>query len=385
MLRLVMAVPDSQYASKLSRFLRESEPSWRIAAFTQEIALLRHLEEAPGTELLLLHSSFLPAIRAKADAGALRGRIVVLAERPGEGEGLPEVAMYQPMSRLLTELTEHMHGDARKSGEAAGGAPLLTVFSAAGGCGKTALALNIARQTGERGYRVFYLNLEALNATDLLFGTGEADSLSRLLYALRTRPEDRAAEELERLRRSEGRLRAEYFDAPDHPGERLAMTAEQLRELIGALRADGRYDLIVADADSGCGDWHLELLNLSARVVWMVMDDAQSLRKAEKLARYWMGKLPMDAGSVSFVLNKFSGAMKNEWRLPGKGPAGVLPYVPQWKAMAGLEGWFASPAFSGSVDRLLDEWGWPHRFSPELPAEGGGPYASFAAVGRRAR
>ncbi|WP_080836301.1 hypothetical protein [Cohnella massiliensis] len=356
MLRLVLAAPELQYVDKLSRYLRESEPRWRIATFTQEIALLRHLEERPEPELLLLHSSFIRELRAKADMGRWGDRIVALAEAEGEGEGAPEIAAYQPLSRIRAELTAFARGGKEKGGGSIEGASLLTVFSASGGCGKTALALNIARLAGERGKRVFYLNLEALNASDVLWRGGEPDSLSRLLYAMRARP-DRGAEEWGRLRRNDERLRFDYLDAPDHPGERIAMSAEQLRELVAAIRSHGKYDLIVADPDCGCGDWHLELLNASDRVAWIVLDDVLSMRKTEKLVRHWRDKLPADRGHTAFVVNKYSGAMRNGWRLPGGEPAGRLPYIPQWKTVNDPEQWLASPVFGGAVDKLLDEWG----------------------------
>ena len=98
---------------------------------------------------------------------------------------------------------------------------MVTLFSASGGVGKTTVALNLIRQAGQRGLRTFYLNLEALNATSLLFGIGEPDSLSQLLYSLQAHPEQ-WGELLEKLCRHQAQLRTDFLDAPEHPGERFA-------------------------------------------------------------------------------------------------------------------------------------------------------------------
>ncbi|MBB6730965.1 hypothetical protein [Cohnella zeiphila] len=357
--RVVLAAPDPQYAAKLARFLKENEPEWEVAAFTQEASLARHLKDAQRADALVVQSSMLERAREEAERAGWRGKGIVLADRPGEREPAPgwaEVAQYQALSRVVAELRSLVcEGGGREAGDARG-TPVWTVFSASGGAGKTAVSLNLVRQACERGYRTLYLNLELLNATELLFGTGEPDSLSRLLYALQAGPE-RVRDEWERLRRRHPWLQADYLDAPDDPSERLAMTTERLKQLLSALTSLGTYDLIVADPDSGASDWHLELLAGSDRVVWLTVDDALCLRKAEKLCRHWQDELFARPGKVSFVRNKASGSSANRWSLPGAAPDGELPYIPQWKAIDQPSRLLQAPAFCGAVDRLLDGWG----------------------------
>jgi len=357
--RVVLAAPEPQYAAKLARYLKENEPEWEVAAFSQEAALARHLRDAPPADALIVQSTMLERALAEAAGAGWQGKGVVLADRPGEREPVPgwaEVAQYQPLSRLSAELRRHVCGESGKGRAASGGAQVWTVFSASGGAGKTTVALNLVRQACERGCRTFYLNLEPLNATDLLFGPGEPDSLSRLLYALQANP-GQVRDEWERVRRRHPWLQADYLDAPDFPAERLAMSAERLKQLLAVLSSSGAYDLIVVDPDSGCGDWHLELLAGSDRVVWLTVDDALCLRKEEKLARHWRDKLFTGDAAVSFVRNKASGGGLNRWNLPGSAPEGELPYIPQWKAMDQPGRLLQEPAFCGAVDRLLDGWG----------------------------
>ncbi|MCD9024022.1 hypothetical protein [Cohnella silvisoli] len=235
--------------------------------------------------------------------------------------------------------------------------PSTDCFSASGGTGKTTLALNLIRQAGERSLRTFYLNMEALNATSLLFGKGEPDSLSRLLYSLQVHP-DRWGEQLEQLCRHQPQLRTDFLDAPDHPGERLALTAELLMTLLEKLRNTGRYDLIVVDPDSGAGEWHRGLIQASDKVLWLAIDDAQSLMKTNKLLHHWQTHIGEDIKKLTFIMNKgHGGGMVNRWELPGLAPTAILPYIPQWKAVDQPGRLLGAPAFSGAVEQLLDQLG----------------------------
>ncbi|MBO9599279.1 MAG: hypothetical protein J7559_15845 [Cohnella sp.] len=351
--RVVVAFAEREYASKLAEFVREQEPDWDVAAFTYAEALRRELHEGDRSIDLLIGE---PPIMREAGASCERARkTLALVEQTGAGgdDGWTEAIKYQSLPGLLAAIRRAVAG---QPGEKADGCRIVTVFSASGGTGKTTLALNLLRQAGERGLRTFYLNLEALNATSILFGQGEPDSLSRLLYGLRAHPEQ--WEDLfGKLCRHQPYIRADYIDAPEHPGERLAMTSDVLSGLVGRIRSSRRYDLIVVDPDQGASDWHRELMLLSDRVVWLAIDDVQGLKKADKLLRYWEEPPGSEAftDKLLFVMNKAQGQRPiNRWNLHGDQPAMSLPYVPQWKTVEQPGRLLGSPAFCGAVDELLE-------------------------------
>ncbi|XID93063.1 CpaE family protein [Paenibacillaceae bacterium WGS1546] len=348
--RVVLAVSEREYAAKLAGFMREEEPGWEVAAFTHESALRRELQDGPAVDLLIGEPPLLLAVEGLRRPA---GKTIALVDAEGEcsGSSWPEALRYQSLPALLSAIRS---AAGMEAGPQAQGCRIWAVFSATGGTGKTAVALNLARQAGERGLRVFYLNLEALNATSLLFGRGEPDSLSRLLYALQAHPEQWDSL-FKQICRHQPHLRADYFDAPEHPGERLAMTSERLASLLERIRGCGKYDAIVVDPDSGAGDWHLELLGLSDRVVWLCQDDAQNLKKAGLLYQNWRDRLEESPHKLLFVMNKANGAKPiNRWSLPGPAPAAVLPYIPQWKAIDQPGRLLSVPAFAGAIDRLLE-------------------------------
>ncbi|MFD0671446.1 hypothetical protein [Cohnella sp. GCM10027633] len=350
--RVVLAAADREYAAKLAEYAREQEPEWDIAAYTYASALRMDLQDGGRRVDLLVGQPEM--LREAGAAGCDRaGKVLALAESEGDahGEGWQSILQYQPLPLLMAAIRAAVSGDAAAQ---VAGCRVVTVFSASGGTGKTTLALNMLRQAGERGLRTFYLNLEALNATSLLFGHGEPDSLSRLLYGLQAYPE-RWDELFAKTCRHQPYLRTDYVDAPEHPGERLALTAELLAELLRRIRTSGRYDLVLVDPDQGAGDWHRELLMASDQVVWLTTDDLQCLTKADKLLRYWRREPDELSKKLTFAMSKAHGQRAfNRWSLPGDAPAIGLPYVPQWKTVDQPGRLLGSPAFCGAVDELLD-------------------------------
>lgn len=345
--KIALAHPHRECAARLASYLRETESEWDVSAFTQTAALRVGLRENGRTDLLLGHPEML---RQLPQLSVPPGRIAALVERAGEAEGeWPEIMLFQPLSGILAGIRGLMT-DASAGEECR----LWTVFSASGGAGKTTAALNLARQAGERGMRVLYLNLEPLNATSGLTGCPEPDSLSRLLYALQTGA-DRFDAEWARRVRHHPRLLADFIDAPEWPAERTAMTPELLEALIGRLRGMGRYDLVIADPDSGVSDWHARLISLSGRVLWLVPDDWQGIGKAERLAAYWQEHWNRWADRIAFVRSKGLGAAAPGWKLPSP-PEAVLPYIPQWKSMSDPGQLLGAAAFSAVLEELLDRW-----------------------------
>jgi len=351
--RIVLAVGQRDYAVKLAAYLREEEPDWELAVFTQAGALRAELQQdRTGADLLVGQPDMLCEVE---DFSGAVGKAVALVTRTGEvGGRWPEIVRLQPLTGLLSEIRAALSAGTVVSSAAC---RVVAVFSASGGTGKTAAALNLLRQAGERGWRTFYFNLEALNATSILFGRGEPDSLTRLLYSLQAHPEQ-WDEQFGRLCRHQPHLRTDFIDAPDDPGERLAMPLELVESALGKIRAAGRYDLIVIDTDSGTDEWHRKLLRLCDQVVWLLLDDPMCLAKADKLLRHWQRQSDGVQDRTVFVLNKALGfAMANRWTLPGGAPAASLPYVSQWKALDQPGRLLAAPAFCGAVDELLDQLG----------------------------
>lgn len=347
--RVLLAVSQREYAAKLAEYIREEEAGWEIAAFTQVSVLRRELQESRSVDLLLVQPEMMHEVAVPSER---IGKVIALVEKKGQSSGKwREIIQYQPLPGILSEIRGALMGETPTSAK---GCQVMTVFSATGGAGKTTVALNIIRQAGQQGLRTFYLNLEALNATSLLFGKGEPDSLSQLLYNLQAHPEQWGAQ-LEKLCRHQSHLRTDFMDAPEHPGERLALTTVLLDALLEGIRRTGRYDLIVVDPDSGAGEWHRQLLHLSDRVIWLTVDDAQSLKKTGMLLIHWQEHAEEIRNKLTFVLNKGQGdGMVNGWELPGGSPSAMLPYIPQWKSVDQPSRLLGAPAFSGAVDQLLD-------------------------------
>ncbi|HEY8528385.1 MAG TPA: hypothetical protein VIL22_01735 [Paenibacillaceae bacterium] len=362
-MRVVLAAEHPVYAAKLAAYLRETEPGWEVAACTHALALRMVLREAGRVDVLVAPPAWLKELGEQAASAGVR---LALVDHPGQGEGERELMQYQPLPRLHAAIREAADTEGRRDGGRGGnaGLPLVTVFSASGGAGKTTLALNLVRQAGERGLRTFYLNLEAVGGAEPWLGQEHPDSLTRLLYVLQSRPEQ-WKEEWERLCRYRELLMADALDCPDRPDERLAMTPDALDRLLEAVAAGG-YDWIVADPDCGAGEWHFRLLERSRRVVWLVTEDIQGVHKAAKLFRYWAERDPSLSARTWFVSSKRVAGLRSRaedapweaagrvWPLPGKGPAAALPHISSWKMLDHPGRLLNEPAYQEAVGKLMD-------------------------------
>lgn len=344
--RLILAVRQLEYAAKLAAYIREQEPGWEVAAFTHVPALRRELQEyARRVDVLIGEQQMLVEAEVADDAAST---IYVFADNRGEARSSwTALVRYQPLPALLMAIREGM---GRQTAAMAQGCRTITLFSASGGGGKTTAALNIARQAGERGQRVFYLNLEPLNATSLWFGQGETDNLSQLLYAMQAHP----AQWLDRfheLRRSAWQLRSDYLDAPDRPGERLALEADDMIKLVEGIRGCERYDLVIIDPDSGAGGWHRTLLEISDAFVWLVDDDLQHMKKAELLLSDWQAANDQLKQPI-FIRNRLqSQKLRNQTCLPLTDCG--LPYIQEWTRLMEPMQVLQSPVYSSAIAELL--------------------------------
>jgi len=306
-MRIVLAADHPVYAAKLAAYLREAEPGWEVAACTHALSLRAAVREAGRIDVLVAPPAWLKELGEQAAAAGAR---LALVEQSGRGGGERELLQFQPLPRLHAAIraAAEAEGGGRSAAAEQAGLPLVTVFSASGGTGKTTLSLNLVRQAGERGLRTFYLNLEAVSGAELWLGQDEPNILTRLLYVLKSHPE-RWREEWGRLCKYRDALRADAVDCPDRPDERLAMTPDALDKLLEAVASSGAYDWIVADPDCGAGDFHFRLASRSRRLVWLVTEDVQCMAKAAKLFRRWTERDPTLPARTWFVDGRRVGAM----------------------------------------------------------------------------
>lgn len=360
-LELVLADRDADYLKRLVEYIRETEWSRKLSVrqVTRPDMLKEALENRPA-QLVALHADF-------DGADLAQSYVVRLCETRREADdsatGVPGVYKYQPLHQLLGRLTEaHRAYDGRVGGGTkSDSCSMISVFSAAGGVGKTTVSVHLARAFAEKGERCLYWNLE-LAPGRLFAKEADTEQAARFVYGLRT-DAPWTTDCLAGLI-----FRAEPFGFDYFPGfrkvrETLEITGADVGKLAAFLRQSGRYDIVVFDLEATLHCRITGALKLSDAVVWLVTEDGESAARSFKLIAD-SDSDDRDRGfaalqDVRFVLNKHTGSSAQSLWTSGTLSsdtvpiAAKLPYISAWKQLHGGVGkQLAEPLFGESVAGL---------------------------------
>ncbi|MBU7007193.1 hypothetical protein [Phosphitispora fastidiosa] len=377
-IKLVLADFDGSYLDRVTGFINSSSfcAGIRVSSFTEVQRLADFL--APGGEkadILLAHPGFIDAM---PDLRSCFELVVILADgRVNSGlQDYQTVFKYQPGDKMLGRILEMYAERNPKAAKAVAGTKesrLVTVYSPAGGVGKTSAAFALASRMGDYGSSVLYLNWESINSmAAVLPGTGEC-GMTRVLLGLGEDPDTLPLKfELYKKRSSEFNL--DFFEPPESFVEYSEIQGD-FGLLFTKLKETGMYDIIVADLDSAINGSAVRILGLSDHIVLMVA--------ADQVCRYKTGEFFRQAGHSGLfpgmidpvklfpVANKTGSGgilppdeyglpdihnLPNEYGLPDKTGLPVrfaVPYIPDlWTSNEGKFSFDTGQVFRSAIDPL---------------------------------
>lgn len=357
--RLDLAVmdEDEEYAQMLAAFVRSEEYAgqFSLTCFSRIEAFRQHLHQAErGHALYLLHESLLEQF----DASLIPGKLVLLSEniQADEGGAVNAVFKYQPLNQFFAKIASLCAESGGTPGtvEAAGGrCRVVAVYSAAGGAGKTTVALNLAQLLALQNRSVFMLNLELSSSLPSFLPSGERDCFAELLYCVRSRPQQLAVK-IEQLKSYDSSTKLSYFQPPANMQELLEMSAEDVRRIVNCLAGSEAYDAIVIDLESTLHERILGALDVCDRICWIVLDDALCIRKSSSVWNEVRRRDRRERGSIGaktcFLLNKYTGSLHHsfdDFHLRAH-----LPYIPEWKSASSGEQLLSSHVFNEKLAEI---------------------------------
>ena len=387
-LQITLAVEDEQYIEPFLLYARTGEFAKQVSvrAFSKMEAFLEGMEEN-RPDFVLGEPNFLRPWLASDG-----GRGVPWAVLGGGEESLalggPVLLPFQPLNLLLTTVMD-LAGTAQVSGRTSeSGAEVIAVYSAAPGAGKTTVAMNLVKQLGSRGLRVFYLNLENVDSAasfrSAVGSSGSEGGLPELLYELRAARENGEAcgFPLSRCAPFQETLKCISFPPLDRPDELLQMNEADTTALLDYLSASGACDVIVADTDTESHERSRALLQRADRVLWLLTDDLLHLRKTSGWMNHWETKQSESFYALlaksTFVVNRYGGRLENRLPRPEIRPMAFLSYIPSWKYLSREDILLGSPIFQRDILTLCEQLGLDRPGLRKLPAH----EPSYAAGGR---
>ena len=352
---LVIADRDRTYLDRMLAFIRASEWAERVNVrmFSLPERLEEHVRSGDKADLYVIQADFAPGL-------TVPGCRVELSEdgRHDLRSNVPSLRKYQPADILLEQAVARMEGElARRGAPHSRRTRFVSVYSAAGGCGKTTVSLHLARSFVRKGYRTLYLNFELFPSVPT-FRHADANELSQLVYDLRN-DERKAADRLRAMALNDAETGIEYWNGFADTRQTEELSGADSEKMFQAVAALGKYDVAVVDLESSLHARIVGALETSDIIVWLIQPNALSRAKTAAGLNGMRGRISdrfdAMADRIRYVVNKWTGregtdgtredAMPVAWR---------LPYVPQWKTLDDMKPLWNEPLFAESAIRLTD-------------------------------
>lgn len=370
--QLAVAVKEQEYLKRLADYVHDSKlgEQWQVTGFTHADACKQYVKQGYKLDLIAAQ----PELLTEMKEGLPNVPAVALVHKLGESKEEHELHQFQPLPLLLRRLSE-IHARAASQPFHTAGAfdqaadvKIISVYSASGGIGKTALALHLVHAASTHRYRTFYLNLERWNTSDVWLGQpyngdganegeGKGEGLSELLYGLKAQPDQAVMWLMEHRKRHE-LLKGDYLAACTNLEDRLTLGAEDALSLVDVIVRSGQYDLIVIDLDDGLDELHTSIFELSNQVLWVLNDNASVRNKQMMALRYgeqkWSGRFGRLSRKFVFVKNHAASmAHSSLSMIKGLECAPILlPEIREWREAADVT-LLSSPMFRAAVDKLF--------------------------------
>ncbi|GIP49595.1 CobQ/CobB/MinD/ParA nucleotide binding domain protein [compost metagenome] len=364
-IKLVLAVQEEEYIDPFLRYVHASEFDRRlvVTAFSRKEAFAQYVLESGGDiDAILGDATFLEAV----DPLKRPGLCCIQLGEDGNLTGANGLCIekYQPLHQLLSSVVELVRGGFGTSMPSRGRPIVIGVYSTVGGCGKTTVALHLARQLATEGGKVFYLNLETIGSELTHAGQslreGQA-GLARLLYDLKAADDRREPPRfpISAYAYRHPVLQGDTLAPPDNLNELLEMERKDTSELLEYIAGSGLYDSVIVDMDSFPDGRTEAVLERADRVVWIVTDDWGVMRKTGG----WLAHLERTRpdfyrsllGKARFVLNRYTGKRSVDLPRPDLKIQATLSHIPAWSQGNRQGDLLYSPLYQRDMIRLCSE------------------------------
>lgn len=363
-INLLIASEDVEYLELLTNYIRCSSYGEKllVRSVTRKSNMDLVCQQQASADVLLVQSEWMDGT---VEAPPSIKTVVLLVEQLSlESEGpYRQILKYQPLDRLLDELTtihSESGGSVRLLAEPEGKAMTIAVYSTVGGCGKTTVAVNLAKHLALLGSHVFYLNLEWLNGGSVFAPGRTSDRFAQMLYYAKA-GRKQAAAKLDTLKSTDPLLKFDYFEPPPYYSEMEQMGRTDTEELIAAISESGHYDIVIVDLESSMHERVLAAIGACSRVVWLLSDDLPCIRKTDLLLDEYKRRFGESYSGwlrkVVFAINGYTGSLANGWQRDDARIRGFLPYIPGWKTINRADQLLSSPVFAAELMKLCGDWG----------------------------
>lgn len=230
------------------------------------------------------------------------GSVFVMSESQNEDSGrdsnVHKLFKYSSIKEIFNEIVGKSAGSLSVAAAEKKDTQIVVVTSAAGGVGKTTIALGVAASLAKSYKRVLYLNASRLQNFQYLLDNKTPLSSSEV-YAKLTNPTERIYEDLKHVIRKE---LFSYLPAFKASLMSLGISYDVFETIAQSAKESGDFDFIVLDAESTFDEYKTKLINIADKVI-LVTD--QSLNGVNATSALVSNINMVNPDKYIFICNKF--------------------------------------------------------------------------------
>jgi len=266
-IQFLIACSDTDYTEHLSRVIAKRYSEEILVVISTNPERFRALAESQDFDIALIEPKMLSGVNLNKILLPLILHDTSIPEND-DGSELERINKYQRISNLLSSAIERYSNITVSRGGDGKRARLTCVWSPAGGCGKTTVALAYAANLIASGLKTMYLDLEPFSSSPIYFAeTGKG--MSTVLEKLDTNVEVL----IQGIRQQDSTSGIYFLGRPDNYDDLSILTLDDVKTLIEGCAAG--VDELVVDMGSDCSQINRFLMEQSDSVM-LVSDNSQA-------------------------------------------------------------------------------------------------------------
>ncbi len=303
---IVIADTDDKYLATLEyKFLSELDDEIELELISSREYMETFFQTPKTAEIVAVCEEFYNKDLQRHNISNLF--VLSESETFGSTEDLSvnHVYKYTGIKEIYNELMYRSRDKISKAGMAEKETRVISLYSAIGGSGKTGLGIGLAESLAQNHRKVLYINTESIQA----FGMYLKDSSGMPNDGIRAIKDDlnHVYTNVRHFIRKEG-----FFYLPPFQMtlDALNLNFSIYQNLIQTAKESKEYDFIIVDIESGYDRERIELLQKADKVLLILMQDVQSVKKTEYLLQNIEFR---DREKYMIICNKYDDAKENAY------------------------------------------------------------------------
>lgn len=289
MSRLTFIVVDEEkdYVDAFTGYLMENYPGkYSTHSFTNNSSLIVYLNEnSTKWDIILINDSLYQEM-LPLDGG---GVVVILSETSNNRHKskINSVYKYQHGDKIVREVMNiysKNHNAAPIDMGKVNKTKIVGIYSAAGGNGKTTLALSMSIQCAQSFKNILYLNLEDINSTGFFFNDFSGPGLSNIIYYLKEESENIELR-IEEASCLESIHNINFFLPTDNILDLEELFPDELQSMLSSLRKSNYYDIVFVDMSSSFNKRNMVVFDDCDEIFLIIGQDNISFTKSKMIIK----------------------------------------------------------------------------------------------------